>query len=106
MEKQQESQDAGQAQAAPTPKGKKVKEQKTAPQQKKRFAFLPPKLSEADLLKSLTQLKAITVYDASRALGVNASIAAGVLRDLESKTLIRKAGGFSGHAIWAVAQKT
>lgn len=106
MEKQQESQDAGQQQAAPTPKGKKAKEQKAAPQQKKQLAFLPPTLSDPELLKSLTPLKAITVHNASRALGVNASIAAGVLRDLETKSLIRKAGGFSGHAIWAVVQKT
>ena len=105
MEKQQDAQDT-QQQAGPAPKGKKAKEQKAAPQQKKRLPFLAPKMSEAEMLKSLTPLRAITVYTASRALGVNASIATGVLKDLESKSFLRKAGGFSGHAVWAVAQKS
>jgi small subunit ribosomal protein S25e len=101
MEKSQESQDAGQEQAAPT-KGKKSKEQKSAPQQKRQLAFLPPKMGEAEMMKSLTPLKAITVYTASRALGVNASVANTLLRELETKNLLRKAGGFSGHSVWAV----
>jgi small subunit ribosomal protein S25e len=104
MEKTQDSQNAGDEQA-PTSKGKKAKDQKSAPQQKKQLAFLPPKLGDSDLLKSLTPLRAITVYGASRALGVNASVAVGVLRDLEGKKLLTRAGGFSGHSIWAVAQK-
>jgi small subunit ribosomal protein S25e len=109
MEKSQESEGtggtAGQEQAAAS-KGKKTKEQKSAPQQRKQLAFIAPKLSDAELVKSLTSLKAITVYSASRALGVNASIASSLLKDLESKSMIRKAGGFSGHSIWAVAQRS
>jgi small subunit ribosomal protein S25e len=101
MEKSQDSQEAGQEQAAPS-KGKKAKEAKAAPQQRKQLSFLPPKMSEAEMVKSLTQLKAITVYTAARALGVNASVASGVLRDLEAKHLLRKAGGFSGHNVWAM----
>jgi small subunit ribosomal protein S25e len=104
MEKSQDSQDAAGDQGS-TSKGKKAKDSKSAPQQKKQLAFLPPKLADADLLKSLTPLKAITIHGASRALGVNASIAAGVIRDLEGKNLLKKEGGFSGHSIWAVAQK-
>jgi len=102
MEKQQESQDTEQ-QEGTTPKGKKGKE-KAAPQQQKRLPFLAPKTSETDLLRSLVPLKAITVYTASRALGVNASIATALLKELESKSLIRKVGGFSGHTVWAVGQ--
>ncbi|MDA4120810.1 MAG: 40S ribosomal protein S25 [Thaumarchaeota archaeon] len=109
MEKSQESEGtggtAGQEQAAGS-KGKKAKEQKSAPQQRKQLSFIMPKLSDAELLKSLTPLKAITVHSASRALSVNASIASTLLKDLESKSMIRKAGGFSGHSIWAVAQRT
>jgi small subunit ribosomal protein S25e len=109
MEKSQESEGtggaAGQEQAAAT-KGKKTKEQKSAPQQRKQLAFIVPKLSDADLVKSVTPLKAITVHSASRALGVNASVASSLLNDLESKSMIRKAGGFSGHSIWAVAQRS
>ncbi len=101
MEKTQESTETAQEQAAPS-KGKKAKEQKSAPQQKRQLAFLPPKMSEADLLKTLTPLKAITVYTASRALGVNASVATGVLKELEAKDKLKRAGGFSGHGVWSL----
>ncbi len=100
MEKSQDSQETAGEQAAPS-KGKKAKEQKASPQQKRQLAFLPPKMSDADMLKSLTPLKAITVYTASRALGVNASIASGILRELEAKDMLKRAGWFSGHGVWA-----
>lgn len=101
MEKSQDSGEAGQAQAGES-KGKKSKDQKTAPQQKRQLSFLPPSMSDAEMMKSLTPLKAITVYTASRALGVNASVATGVLKDLEAKNMLRRSGGFSGHGVWAV----
>jgi small subunit ribosomal protein S25e len=102
MEKSQDSQDTAQDSAAPS-KGKKAKEAKAAPQQKKQLSFLAPQMSVEQMVKSLTSLKAITVHGASRTLGVNASVATGVLRDLEAKKLLRRAGGFSGHGVWAVA---
>ena len=100
MEKSQDSQDAGEEQA--TAKGKKTKDQKAAPQQRRQLAFLPPRMSDAEMVKSLTPLKAITITTASRALGVNASVANAVLRELEAKRLLVRAGGFSGHGVWAV----
>lgn len=102
MEKTQDTQDAGSEQGAAPSKGKKAKDTKSAPQQKRQLAFLPPKMSDAEMLKSLTPLKAITVYTASRALGVNASIATGLIRDLEAKNMLKRAGGFSGHGVWSV----
>jgi small subunit ribosomal protein S25e len=102
MEKSQDSQDTAQDTATPS-KGKKAKEAKAAPQQKKQLSFLAPQMSIEQMVKSLTSLRAITVYGASRALGVNASVATGVLRDLEAQKLVRRAGGFSGHRVWAVA---
>jgi len=101
MEKSQDTQQAGQEETGPS-KGKKAKEQKSGPQQKRQFAFLPPKMTEAEMIKSLTPLKAITVYTASRALGVNASVASGLLKELEAKEMLKRAGGFSGHGVWAV----
>ena len=98
MEKTQDSQDTGQEEA----KGKKTKEQKAAPQQKRQLAFLPPKMSEAEMVKSLASLRAITITGASRALGVNSSVANSVIRELEAKQLLVRAGGFSGHGVWAV----
>ncbi|HXW95028.1 MAG TPA: hypothetical protein VEJ19_04915 [Nitrososphaerales archaeon] len=103
MEKSQESTETAQGQEAPS-KGKKGKEQKSAPQQKRQLAFLPPKMSDADMIKSLGPLKAITVYSASKALGVNASVATTLLKELEAKSMITRSGGFSGHGVWAVRQ--
>jgi ribosomal protein S25 len=101
MEKSQDSQETAQEGEASS-KGKKAKEQKGAPQQRRQLAFLPPKMSDAELIKSLTPLKAITVSSASRALGVNASVATGVIRELEGKNMLARAGGFSGHGVWTV----
>lgn len=99
MEKKQDSSETEQ-QSGEASGAKKGKEQKAAPQQQKRLPFLAPKMTEAEMMKSLAPLKAITIYTASRALGVNASIATGLLRDLEAKKAISKAGGFSGHTVW------
>ena len=101
MEKTQESTESGNEQAAPS-KGKKAKEAKAAPQQKRQLAFLPPRISDAEMIKSLAPLKAITVYSASRALGVNASVASTLLKELEAKSVLARAGGFSGHGVWFV----
>lgn len=99
MEKSQESTETAQDQGGPG-KGKKS-EKKSAPQQKKQLSFLPPQMSDAEFLKALSPLKAITVHTAARALGVNASVASGVLRDLESKNMLTRVGGFSGHGVWS-----
>ncbi len=99
MEKQQDAQSQGQDQS----KQKKEKETKAVPQQQKRLPFLVPKMSDQEMVKALSGLKAITVYNASRALGVNASIALGVLNALEEKRMLMRAGGFSGHYVWTVA---
>ena len=101
MEKSQDSTEAGQGQAA-TSKGKKAKEQKAAPQQKRQLVFLLPRMSDGDMIKSLAPLKEITVYSASKALGVNASVALTVLKNLESKSMLTRAGGSSGHGVWSV----
>jgi len=102
MEKEQESRDEGQEEGQPQ-KGKKGKEQKGLPQQQKKLPFLAPKMTDQEMMKSLTPLKAITVLAAARALGVNSSIATGVLKSLESKKMIARVGGFSGHYVWAPA---
>lgn len=100
MEKSQDSTETT-AQAGQE-KGKKPKEQKAGPVQQKKMPFLAPKMSDQDMVKTLAPLKAITIFTASRALGVNSSIANTTLRSLEHKKLIVRAGGFSGHYVWAV----
>ena len=103
MEKEQESRDEGGQQAGETQKGKKGKETKGPPQQQKKLPFLVPKMTDQEMMKSLSPLKAITVLGAARAMGVNASIATGLLRGLESRKLVTKVGGFSGHYVWTAA---
>ena len=103
MEKEQESRDEGQQEGQPQ-KAKKGKETKGPPQQQKKLPFLVPKMTDQEMMKSLTPLKAITVLGAARALGVNASIATGLLQGLETRKLVTKVGGFSGHYVWAAAQ--
>lgn len=84
--------------AAPKPE-KKEKETKTSGQKVKLSAIA--RVDEQQALKSLSQLKAITIYAAAKALGVNASVASSLLRSLESKNLIGKVGGFSGHYVYS-----
>ncbi|MDG6898436.1 MAG: hypothetical protein JRN24_01725 [Nitrososphaerota archaeon] len=98
MEKEQEAKDGAEAS-----KSKKGKEQKGFPQQQKRLPFLAPKMSNDEMVKALAPLKAVTVFSASRALGVNSSIATGLLRNLEKEKKLVRVGGFSGHYVWAMA---
>ncbi|MHB1908388.1 MAG: hypothetical protein ACYCQJ_05895 [Nitrososphaerales archaeon] len=98
-DKAQASQDN--AQAAKKPEKKTAKEARFAQQQAKQQALIAPKMDEKQLLKTLSPLKAITVYGTAKALGLNAAIAAQTLRNLESKNVIRRVGGYSGHYIYA-----
>jgi len=99
MEKQQQAQGEEEKQGQKKSKGERV-----APLQQKRLAFVIPQIGDGDILKSFSPLKAITVYSAARALGVNASIASSVLHTLERKKLLKRVGGFSGHYVWSVAK--
>ena len=71
--------------------------------ERKRVEVLMPKLSDQDFMKSLSSQKAITVYSAARTLNVGASVAKVILNSLESKGLVSRIGGFSGHYVWAPA---
>ncbi len=96
MEKNQQTQEEE------TKQKKKGKEGKP-PTERKRVEVVAPKIGEQEMAKSLAALKAITIFGASKALGVNASVAKNVLAGLEAKGLITKIGGFSGHYVWASA---
>ncbi len=103
-DKAQSAQDSAQQSGPKKPEKKTstAKESKLAAQQAKQQALIMPKMDEKQLVKSLTPLKAITVYGASRTLGLNAAIAAQTLRNLEAKNAIKKVGGYSGHYIYAI----
>ncbi len=56
------------------------------------------------VLESIRQLKALTVYSVAQALGVKASVANALLRKLAEQGLIVKVGGYSGHYVYAVKE--
>lgn len=97
MEKSQNEEDN-------TPQGgvAKTKTKETKPVgERKRVEVLMPKMSDQDFVKNLSSQKAITIYSAARTLNVSASIAKVILSSLESKGMVSKVGGFSGHYVWA-----
>ena len=101
-EKSQSASDSGQQGQPKKPEKKTAKEAKFAAQQAKQQALIAPKMDEKQLVKTLGPLKAITVYGTARALGLNAAIAQQTLRNLESKNVLRRVGGYSGHYIYAL----
>jgi small subunit ribosomal protein S25e len=102
MEKTQD--DNANSAAGGDDKGKTKKTEKTkVVGERKRVDVLPPKMNDQELMKSLSSLKAITLYAAARSLSVNAAVAKTVLSSLESKGLVKRVGGFSGHYIWTTA---
>jgi small subunit ribosomal protein S25e len=96
MEKNQQTQEE---EAKPKKKGKETKPMS----ERKRPEVIAPKIGEQEMAKTLASLKAITIFGASKSLGVNASVARSILAGLEAKGLITKIGGFSGHYVWAAA---
>jgi small subunit ribosomal protein S25e len=101
MEKSQD--DSSTTAAGGDDKGKKKTEKAKIPGSAKKVEVLMPRLGDQELLKNLASLKAITIYGASRSLSLNAAVASQVISSLESKGMVKKVGGFSGHYVWALA---
>jgi small subunit ribosomal protein S25e len=101
MEKSQD--DNASSAAGGEEKGKKKTEKTKTVGERKRVDVLMPRMNDQEMMKSLASLKAITIYGAARSLSVNAAVARTVLSSLESKGLVRRVGGFSGHYVWAPA---
>ena len=66
-----------------------------------RNLFLPD-IDEKNLKKVFGNTKALTVYGTAKVLNVNAAVALRFLKELETKKLVVRIGGFSGHYIWKV----
>src|ERR1017187_9980196 len=98
MEKTQNEDGEQQADGSKIKKTEKVK---ASVGERKRVEVLMPKLGDQEFLKSLGSQKAITVYSAARSFYVSASIARAILGSLESKGMLFKVGGYSGHYVWA-----
>jgi small subunit ribosomal protein S25e len=82
---------------------KKTTKEAGRPTERKRVDVLLPKLGDQEFMKSLSPLKAITIYGAAKNLGVSASVAKTVITSLEGKGLLTRVGGFSGHYVWTAA---
>lgn len=80
---------------------KKVEKAKPMVGERKRVDVLMPKMGDQEMLRSLASQKSITIYGAARSLNVSASVAKVILSSLESKGMVHKVGGFSGHYVWA-----
>jgi len=101
MASMEKSQDEDATDASGTGKKKTATKEVKGPGERRRVDVLMPKLTDQELMKPLHPMKAITIYTAARSLNVNASVARVILASLESKGLVRRVGGFSGHYIWA-----
>lgn len=99
----EKSQDDSASSAAGEEKGKKKSEKAKVVGDRRKVDVLAPRMTDQELVKSLASLKAITIYGAARSLSVNAAVAKNVLSSLESKGLVKRVGGFSGHYIWTPA---
>lgn len=91
------------SQAAPTKKEAKPKGKDAPKSPQQRQSLATRRVDDKEALKILGSVKAITLYGAARSLGVNASTALVTLRGLESKGLVLKVGGYSGHYVWTIA---
>ena len=72
-------------------------------QQQKLQSISIPKMDDNQIAKAFGG-KAITIYKTAKALNVNASVASTFLKSLESKSTIKRVGGYSGHYIWQLAK--
>lgn len=84
---------------APAKKGKEPK----PTQQAKRIGWAMPKLSDEQVTQVLAPIKALTLYEVAKALGVKASVAVAVTRNLENRGILKREAGYSGHYVYSVA---
>ena len=80
--------------------GKKEEVKKTPTPKTQQKQKLSVFIEEAQGLKTLDSMKAITVHSFARSLGVKISVANNFLKNLESKSVIKSIGGYSGHRIY------
>jgi small subunit ribosomal protein S25e len=66
--------------------------------QKHKSSVLIDDLNDMNILKGM---KSITAQAVSKILGVKISIANNYLKNLESKGVVNKIGGYSGHRVYA-----
>lgn len=73
-----------------------------AQKEAKARASLSLEAGEDRIVKAIEELRAVTVHGLARALGVKASIANTIIKGYESKGLLERVGGWSGHYVWRI----
>lgn len=59
-----------------------------------------PDMDATEAAKTFIPMKAITIYSTAKTLSINASLANILLKNLENKKILEKAGGYSGHYVY------
>jgi small subunit ribosomal protein S25e len=59
-----------------------------------------PKIDEKEAAKTFLPMKAITIYSTAKSLGINASLANRLIKNLEGKGILTKVGGYGGHYVY------
>ncbi|MCP8304958.1 MAG: hypothetical protein H3Z50_05780 [archaeon] len=73
-----------------------------APVKKVKREIAMPNIDEEQAIKVFKPMKAITVYSTAKAFNIKASVASMLLRSLESKGILKKFGGHSGHFVYTI----
>ena len=81
---------------------------KTGKKNKSKFTKMQPivtvpKMDEKEAAKTFLPMKAITIYSTAKSLGINASLANRLIKNLEGKGILEKVGGYGGHYVYKYA---
>jgi small subunit ribosomal protein S25e len=68
--------------------------------------MMMPKIEAGEAAKIFGPMKAITKYSIAKNLGINASIARSLIKNLVTKGILEKAGGYSGHYVYRYMDNT
>ena len=69
----------------------------------KRLDWSMPRLSDEEVARILGPLKAITLYEATKVLGVKATVAMAMIKSLENRGMLKKEAGYSGHYVYSLS---
>ena len=57
-------------------------------------------IDESSAMSALKSMKAITAHELARVMNVKISIANRFIKELESKGIVERVGGYSGHRVY------
>lgn len=90
------------AAASNTDATKKEESKKGGIKQKQKLSVL---VEEPQGMKALQSMKAITIQNFARNIGVKISVANAFVKSLESKGILTAVGGYSGHRVYQLIKR-